>query len=123
MKFAKWVFTIAGIYGLIVLLPMYFLEDRMAPPGQTMTNPEAYYGFIGCAVAFQLAFLLIGRDPVRYRPIMLPSIVEKASFAAAVWPLFLMGRVTTTVTALATVDGVLAVLFAVSYLRTKPAAA
>ena len=28
MKFAKIVFLVAGIYGLIVLLPAYFLEER-----------------------------------------------------------------------------------------------
>ena len=45
MKFAKIVFLVAGIYGLIVLLPLYFLEERTGrdfPP--PITHPEYYYG-------------------------------------------------------------------------------
>src|SRR5206468_3338498 len=67
--FAKRVFTIAGIYGLIVLLPLYFLERRLGeiqPPA--ITHPDFYYGFIGAAVAWQIVFLIIGRDPERHRP-------------------------------------------------------
>ncbi len=43
MKFAKWVFTIAGIYGILVTLPLYFLESQMAdmmPPA--LNHPEYY---------------------------------------------------------------------------------
>ncbi|MGH9844286.1 MAG: hypothetical protein ACREEM_36650 [Blastocatellia bacterium] len=28
MKFARWLYLVAGIYGLFVLLPQYFLESR-----------------------------------------------------------------------------------------------
>jgi hypothetical protein len=28
MKFARRIFLIAGVYGLVVLLPMYFLEEK-----------------------------------------------------------------------------------------------
>lgn len=55
MKFARYTFLIAGIYGLIVMLPQYFLEQRIAndsPPA--VTHPEFFYGFIGITVAFQL---------------------------------------------------------------------
>jgi len=48
MKFARVVFLVAGIYGLIVLLPQYFLEAKVgldSPP--PITHPEFYYGFIG----------------------------------------------------------------------------
>ena len=57
MTFAKWVFTIAGIYGFLVVTPLFFLEKQMAPPGQAMTNPESYYGFAGVAFAFQILFI------------------------------------------------------------------
>jgi hypothetical protein len=39
MKFAKLVFLIAGIYGLITLLPQYFLEGRIgqnSPPQMSL---------------------------------------------------------------------------------------
>lgn len=32
MKLAKIVFLVAGIYGLIVMLPLYFMEAHLAPP-------------------------------------------------------------------------------------------
>ena len=62
MKFAKLVFLIAGIYGLIALLPQYFLEGRIgqnSPP--PITHPEFYYGFLGVTVAWQILFLVISR--------------------------------------------------------------
>ena len=57
---ARRIFRWAGIYGLIVLVPALFLEARVgidAPP--PITHPEYYYGFIGLAIAWQLA-----RSPV-----------------------------------------------------------
>ena len=79
--FARRVFLGAGIYGLIVLLPQYFMEGRFSrdfPPA--LTHPEHFYGFLGVAVAWQCAFLLIARDVERFRPFMLPAMVEKVSF-------------------------------------------
>lgn len=55
MKFAKRVFLIAGIYGLIVVFPMYFLEEKNSrdfPP--PITHPEYYYGFIDVTLAWQV---------------------------------------------------------------------
>lgn len=94
MTFARRVFFLAGIYGLLALSPMYFLEERLGrdfPP--PVTHPEHFYGFVGVALAWQLAFLVIARDPRRYRLMMLPSILEKLSFGGAVWVLFLQERV------------------------------
>ena len=119
MRFAKWVFTGAGIYGLIVMLPMYFAEPAMTAAGQPLTHPEHLYGFVGAAVVFQLMFLLIGRDPMRYRPMMLIGVLEKASFGFAVWPLYLMGRTPGLVTAFATVDLLLGGLFLAAWLKTR----
>ena len=77
MKFARIVFLIAGIYGILVLTPLYFLEQtigRETPP--PITHPEFFYGFLGVALAWQVLFLLIAHNPVRYRPMMIPSILE-----------------------------------------------
>ena len=123
MKFAKRVFLIAGIYGVIVMAPMYFLEPMMKAQGQTMTRPEMLYGFVGVTLAYQAVFFLISSDPARYRPLMLVSLWEKVSFGAAVWPLYLMGRTPGIVTVFATIDLFWMVMFAISWLRTKPAAA
>ena len=72
MKFARWTFGGAGVYGLLAILPLYFLEDRIAqdtPPA--VTHPEFYYGFVGLGLAWQMAFLGIASDPARYRLMML----------------------------------------------------
>lgn len=120
MKFARIVFLIAGVYGLLALLPLYFMENQTGrdyPP--PITHPEYYYGFIGVGVAWQLVFLVMSRDPVRYRPLMLPSIVEKWSFLIAVIVLHLQQRVSSFMLGAASIDGVLGVLFLISYLKCR----
>ena len=120
MKFAKIVFLVAGIYGLVVLLPLYFMEaqtGRDYPP--RITHPEYYYGFVGVAVAWQLAFLVISRDPVRYRSLMIPSIVEKASFGIAVGVLYLQQRVSTFIVGAAMADSILGVLFVIAFFKCR----
>ena len=68
------VFLLAVIPGLLEILPLYFLQDtlgrRQPPP---ITHPDFYYGFVGVASAWQVAFLLMSRDPLRYRQLM-PAI-------------------------------------------------
>jgi hypothetical protein len=122
--FARRVFQVAGIYGLIVMLPQYFLEQRIgrdAPPA--ITHPEYFYGFIGVVVAWQLCFLAIARDPVRLRPIMPAAIVEKLVFAVPAAVLYAQGRLAATVLPFAAIDLVLGTLFYLSYRRTAPARA
>jgi hypothetical protein len=119
MKFAKRVFLIAGIYGLIVVLPLYFLEEKTGrdyPP--PITHPEYYYGFIGVTAAWQILYLLISTDPIRYRPLMIPPMLAKSSFVVAVVILFLQGRVASTMVGASMIDLLLVILFFVSYLRT-----
>lgn len=119
MKFARIVFLVAGIYGLIVLLPLYFMEEQTGrdyPP--PITHPEYYYGFIGVAVAWQLVFLVMSRDPGRYRPLMIPSIVEKVSFGIPVAILYLQQRASSFIFGAAMADTFLGVLFLVAFLKT-----
>ena len=118
--FARRVFLIAGIYGLIVLVPQYFLEAKTSadyPPA--ITHPEYYYGFIGVAVAWQLAFLVIARDPVRYRPLMLVAVVEKAAFGVPAVILYALGRLSGQMLAAGLIDLTLGLLFALAYTRTR----
>lgn len=119
MKFAKWTFLPAGVWGLILLLPQYFLEAKTGrdyPPA--ITHPEYYYGFIGIAVAFQVLFIIIGTNPVRYRGAMIAAILEKASFGFAVIALFLAERATPLLLGLALMDLTLGALFLIAFLRT-----
>jgi hypothetical protein len=119
MKFAKLTFLIAGIYGLLALVPLYFMEQQTGrdyPP--PITHPEYYYGFIGVAVAWQLAFLVLSRDPVRYRPLMPVAVVEKAGFFIPAVILYLQHRLSPFMLGAGCIDGVLGVLFVASYLKT-----
>jgi hypothetical protein len=119
MKFAKYTFLIAGIYGIIALLPQYFLEQKNNvdyPPA--ITHPEYYYGFIGVALAWQFVFLIVSRNPVRYRLLMLPAIFEKASFGIPALILFGMGKLSTVLLAGGIIDLLLGALFLISYLKT-----
>ena len=119
MKFAKTVFLIAGIYGLIVLVPQFFLERKIGvdtPP--PITHPEFFYGFICVAIAWQVLFLILSRDPIRYRPMMIPAMLEKIGFPVAVLLLYLQGRVSPTVLIPAGLDLVLLVLFIAAYQKT-----
>ena len=122
MRFAKIVFRIAGIYGFIVLLPQYFTEDKTGrdfPP--PITHPEFYYGFIGLALTWQLLFILLSTDPVRYRLMMIPSMFEKVVFVIPVAILYYQQRVSPVMFGVSLVDLLLGVLFVIAYVKTAPA--
>ena len=124
MKFAKLTFWIAAIWGLLILTPLYFLFDsigRNNPP--PITHPDFFYGFVGVALAWQLAFIVIARDPVRFRPFMLPSVFEKLSYAIAVFVLVSQGRVHKPALVFGGIDLLLGILFVISYFKTPARAA
>ena len=119
MRFAKWVFGLAGALGILLVVPPYFLERQTGedyPP--PITHPEYYYGFFGVTLAWQFLFLVIASDPVRYRRAMLPSMLEKASFAVAIPILYAAGRVAAVWIGLASMDAAWLGLFVVAYWRT-----
>ena len=121
MRFARWVFLLAGVSGVLMIAPMYFLESQVGheqPP--PVNHPEFYYGFAGVTLAWQFMFLVIGADPIRYRLAMLPALIEKASFVIAVVVLFALERVPAVLLGFAAMDGTWFVLFATAYLRTRP---
>jgi hypothetical protein len=120
MNFAKHVFRIAGVYGLLVITPLYFIFDKIGkqdPP--PITHPGFYYGFAGTALAWQIAFLVIASDPIRFRLMMIPSIIEKVTYGIAIIALYLQQRVHAADVALAGVDCIFAVLFLLAFSRTK----
>ena len=122
MRFARHLFLFAGVSGLLLLVPQYFLESynaRNFPP--PLTHPEYFYGFVGVAAAFQIVFLIISRDPVRFRPMMLAGVAEKFSFSIACFTLFALGRVHPAITVFAAMDAVLGILFIAAFVKTKRA--
>jgi len=120
MNLARRVFRFAGIYGLLVLVPQYFTEVKLGidyPPA--ITHPEFYYGFLGVSISWQIAFLFVATDPLRYRPIMIPSILEKATFSIAVILLFLGHRTSGMMLGFALIDLMLGVAFVMAFVRTS----
>ena len=121
-RFSSIVFLAAGIYGLVVLVPGFFGETIMAekmPPA--ITHPEFYYGFFGVAVAWQVAFLIISRDPQRFWPIIPAAILEKLAFCVACAVLLALGRIPLIVALGGAGDFILGTLFTISYFRLRAA--
>ena len=121
MKFAKIVFWIAGIWGVLVLTPLYFMFDligRQDPP--SITHPGFFYGFVGAALVWQIAFFVIATDPERYRRLMIPSVLEKVSYVVPVVILVLQGRMRPSDLVFVGSDLVLGVLFTIAYFKTRP---
>ena len=119
-RFARIVYLVAGIVGLLEIVPLYFSEstiNRMQPP--PITHPEFYYGFVGTALAWQVAFLVILRDPLRLRPLMPVSWIEKVLYPCAVGLLYSAGRVRAETLYVAMLDLVWLALFIAAWVRTR----
>jgi hypothetical protein len=120
LKFAKIIFYVAAAWGVLILTPLYFMFDvigRQDPPA--ITHPAFYYGFVGAGLAWQFAFFVIARDPVRLRALMLPSVFEKFSYGIALIVLYLQQRLHATDAAFGGIDLLFGVLFLVAYFKTS----
>ena len=116
MKFAKWVYRTVGIYGLVVLAPLLFLEravSQTSPPA--ITHPEYYYGFAITGVAWQVAFLVISNDSQRFRTVMPVTWIEKTYGLVAV-VLYVQNRGSSQVLVLGLIDLLLGALFVSAYI-------
>lgn len=123
MKFAKVVFSVAGIWGLLLVTPLYFLFQRIGtqdPP--PITHPAFYYGFTGLALVWQITFLLIASNPVRFRPIMVPAILEKLAYSVPVIILVAQHRTNPNDLLFAAIDLSFGVFFVLAFLRTPRSA-
>ena len=119
MKFARIVFWIAAIWGLLIITPLYFMfnliGEKDPPP---ITHPAFFYGFVGVALVWQIAFIFIARDPIRFRPMMIPAILEKLVYSIPVIILVLQKRTNPTDLMFSATDLTLGALFLAAYLRT-----
>ena len=120
MKFAKYVFSIAGVWGIAVLTPFYWLVDvtgrRYAPPTE---YPHFFYGFFAITMAWQFAFLVIGSNPIRFRPLMVPSMFEKFSYVVTLVLLYNQARISAADFRAAIPDVILGILFVVAFVKTR----
>jgi hypothetical protein len=114
MEQAKWIFRIAAAYGVLVLVPLYFLESAFSDS----VHPEFYYGFVGVGLAWQVLFFILATDPLRYRAMMIPAMLEKISYGAATFLLFFAGRAPGSILLGGTIDWLFVALFFWAYLAT-----
>jgi hypothetical protein len=122
MRFARIVFWAAGLWGMLVLIPLYFMYDfvgRQDPP--PLNHPQFYYGFAGAGLAWQFAFMVVGSDPVRFRPMMIPSLIEKFGFVLTLGVLVLTKQLEPQQFAIAVPDALLGCLFAMAFVKTRQA--
>ncbi len=114
-KFPSRMFRWAAIYGVIVLLPLYFTP--LPPQGG-----EVLLGFTGLALVFQGVFWTIGSDPAKYRALMPYAVGEKLVFALPALLLFLRGYpVQLPVAGFAVIDLALGLGFFIAWRRTVAA--
>ena len=121
MKFARYTFLAAGIYGILLITPMYFTEAQIAtdfPPA--LTHPEYYYGFVGVTLAWQFAFIIISRDPLKFRMLIPVTVFEKYSYGIAIFWLYVQQRIPVFAVGFGLVDLMLGTLFIVAFFKAKP---
>ncbi len=119
MRFAKAILWVAGIWGVLVITPLFFMFNligRQDPPA--ITHPGFYYGFVTAALAWQIAFFVVASDPVRLRPLMIPCVIEKFGYGIAVITLYVQSRMHGSDLLFGAVDLLLGILFIVAFLKT-----
>jgi hypothetical protein len=120
VRFARIVFVGAGVWGIVVLTPFYWLLDvtgrHYSPPTD---YPQFFYGFFSVAMAWQIAFLVIGSSPTRFRPLMIPSMLEKFSYVITLGVLYGQARISATDAQAAVPDLLLGILFIVAFAKTR----
>ena len=122
MRFAKFAFIGAGIWGIAVLTPFYWLVDVTGRHYASPTEyPHFFYGFFTITMAWQFAFLVIGSNPGRFRPLMIPSMFEKISYVVLLLILYSRSRITTADVQAAVPDFILFVLFVIAFAKTRAA--
>jgi len=120
MKFARWVFIIAGIYGIIIITPLFFSENQIGinfPPA--ITHPEYFYGFLSVTFAWQILFLFIAVNPVKYKLLIFPAMLEKYFYGAVLITLYSQSRLPAMVLSGGIVDLILGILFVVAFFKAK----
>jgi hypothetical protein len=109
MKFAKIVFWIAGGLGVLASVGLY------VQPGS-----HAYYGLIAGVLSWQGVFFLIGWEPRRYRPMMIPAVLEKLIWVVTWAYFYWQGQVTAAESASNAIPhGLLGVLFVIAFFTTR----
>jgi hypothetical protein len=69
---------------------------------------------------WQIAFLLIATDPLRFRPLIAVAILEKFGYVATLSVLYALGEIRPGQFAVAVPDAILGLLFVTALVKTSP---
>jgi hypothetical protein len=118
MRFAKYVFRIAGVYGLLVTFPLYFMEQRNGLSSRSQSS-RILLLIHWCHRCIQILFFFVASDPVRYRPLMFLCVLEKVSLVPTFFILFPQGRYPVLGIPFVVIDLAFGILFVFAYIKTK----
>lgn len=96
---------------------MFDMIGRQDPP--PITHPAFFYGFIGAGLAWQIAFMTIATDPVRFRPLMIAGVIEKFTYGALLIVLYLQRRLHASDLTFGIADLLFGALFVFAFLKTR----
>jgi hypothetical protein len=119
MRVARWVFLTAGIVGLLMAVALLYAVS-VDGHGVLPDVPSAglfFYGFVIQHVCWQVLYIVLARDPARYRLMMIPAFFAEAS--TPLYPAWLYLYGFTFWVALVVIDLVLAALFGVAFWLTR----
>ena len=120
MRLAKIIFIGAGIWGIAVLTPLYWLVDISGRHYPSPNDyPQFFYGFIAVAIAWQIAFLMIGSNPARFRIFMIPAMIEKFAYVSTLLIMYGRSLIPTIDVQPAIPDGLIGLLFIVAFWATR----
>jgi hypothetical protein len=75
---------------------------------------------VGVTLAWQFAFFAIATDPMRFRPLVIPSIFEKLTYVVAMVVLYLQNRITDIQLSVGAPNALLCLLFVIVFFQTRP---
>ncbi len=118
VRFARNFCTFVGWYGIVTLLPLLFIEAKFGyHQGPPVNHPEFYYGFLCLGLSWQVAFLLLGREPLPHRGFFIPAGLEKLTFGFSIIALYILAKVPLPVAIFGGIDLIFALGFFFIYWR------
>ena|SRR5215469_17243985 len=115
----KLIFRVAAVLDILALTPILFFPNRIGNPvPRPLTEPEYFHGFLALSLLFALLNLVIATDPIRYRPVMLISILQKFVYPMAIFGLLSTHRVPATKSFYAGTEFLFGLLFILALVRT-----
>lgn len=123
MTQARWLFGSAALYNIAGALPFLFLHPQIEPlfhlDPVAGTNLPTLYLCCGFIILFGYAYILLARDPARYRNYIHLAIIGKLMAIVSFTVPWVAGEIPSILIASIAGDPVYVVLFAL-FLRSLP---